>query len=252
MTFFALQLALRGVKGQRAQQVCHLAIGPHHHVLHRRAVCHHTEVFRKVRLWREVGRALEVLIRQCRREHTVERVDRHALAIVGQHVPPLVEELHGVGVYGLRIGFRSELPIAHLDGARLSDGLQDHRQELVSRWHILQYDTFFDGRAVAECQARGEGREEPLLRAVALDLRGVADIIMIGLVALDHESEHVEDRIAVFVEAASWQGIAVGHLVCHPQVVQFAERQLPALSQRVHDPHVVLELLSVCHNNLQR
>ena len=204
------------------------------------------------RLWREVLWALEVLLRQRRREHAVEGVDRHALAIVGQQIPPLVEELHGVGVHGLRIGFRSELLIAHQDGPRLTDGLQDHRQELISRWHVLQYDAVLDGRAVAEGQASGERREEPLLCAVALDLRRVADKVMIGRVALDDESEHVEYRVAVFVEAASRQRVAVSHLICHPQLAQLAERQPTPLPQCVHDPHVVFELSSVCHNQLQK
>ena len=240
-------LLLRGVEGQRPYQVGHLAVGLQHDVLHGRAVGHRAEVFGEVSGRREAGRATEARIGDLGREHTVERIDRHALMIVGQHVPPLAEQLDGVGVDGLRVRLAAEFLIAHRDGSRLADGLQDHGQELVARRHILEDDTVLDGRALPERQASGERRELPLLRLVALNLVRVADKIAVLLVALDDESEHVEDVVTIFVEAAAWQGIALGNLFRHPEFVHVAERQLPVLPENVHDPDTMLKLLSCIH-----
>ena len=240
-------LLLRGVEGQRPYQVGHLAVGLQHDVLHGRAVGHRAEVFGEVSGRREAGRATETRVGDLGREHTIERIDRHALMIVGQHVPPLAEQLDGVGVDGLRVRLAAEFLIPHRDGSRLADGLQDHGQELVARRHVLEDDAVLDGRALPERQAGGERRELPLLRLVALNLVRVADKIAVLLVALDNESEHVEDVVTIFVEAAAWQGIALGNLFRHPEFVHVAERQLPILPENVHDPDTMLKLLSCIH-----
>ena len=87
-----------------------------------------------------------------------------------------------------------------------------------------------------------------MLHVIAFDLSGVTNIVMIGGVTLDDESEHIQDGIAVFVEAAAWQGITVSHLVGDPQLIKFTEPQFAVLSQCIHQPHIVLELLSYIHN----
>ena len=66
-----LQERLLEEERQRAQQARHLAVGPQHHVLHRRAVDDHAEVLGEIGPGREVGGPLEVLLRQRGRQHAV-------------------------------------------------------------------------------------------------------------------------------------------------------------------------------------
>ena len=133
------------------------------------------------------------------------------------------------------------------------DGALDGVEILLTRRHVLQYNTVFDGGTIGQHTMHGERREEPLAdepladAAVVEHLR-IADVVLIRLrLAVDDNAEHVKNGVTMAVERRALQRIAVGHAVLLPLLVQLLEGQFTVGPERVDDPDVLVEYQSWFH-----
>jgi len=128
------------------------------------------------------------------------------------------------------------------------DGALDGVEILLTRRHVLQYNTVFDGGTIGQHTMHGERREEPLADAAVVEHLRIADVVLIRLrLAVDDNAEHVKNGVTMAVERRALQRIAVGHAVLLPLLVQLLEGQFTVGPERVDDPDVLVEYLSWFH-----
>ena len=234
-------LALRLVEWQGAQVVGRLAVGTDDDMRHRRFVCQHTKILRKVLLGREILWHLKTLFRQCDRQHAVEAVGGIVMTRKGQQIPALVEEFESVWGNGLFTALCPKTAIGNQDALVLFDGADDGLQELLTCRHILENDTIFQRDTVGEHATHGERGEHPALQTVVVEHLRIIDVIPIISIALDNNAKHIEDGVTMAVERGTREGIAIRHLVLFPSPTQLIEAQASMTPQRIDEPDILLK-----------
>ena len=88
------------------------------------------------------------------------------------------------------------------------DGVDDGLEMFQSGGDVFQKELVLDGEAVEEQAVDGEGPQHPVLCGVVFERFGVADEILVPVVALDADAEHVFDGLSQAVEGGARQGFA--------------------------------------------
>ena len=165
-----------------------------------------------------------------------------------QYIPPLTEQLQRIGVHRLLVCLATEALIAYADTAVQLDGIDDRRQVLLTRRHILQQDAVLHRRTVRECHVHCQRRHQPLLYAAVGKHAVIGDMIHVGaLPTFDDNAEHIEDGITVAVERCTRQRVALCHLVSHPTLVDLLERHPLVPLQRRQQPRILMEYIRLFH-----
>ena len=81
-----------------------------------------------------------------------------------------------------------------------SDGLDNHRQKLLTLGHGLQSDAVLHRRAVGQRHVHRHRRQQPTLNRMVGQLARVREIILVLLVALHHQAEQLVDLVTIAVE----------------------------------------------------
>ena len=131
--------------------------------------------------------------------HTVEGEDSKFTAFsvaFADKVPSLVEEFQAIrldeGGVGLGI---AEFLIAHLEDMMGFDGLDDGFEMLQSCGDVFKKKLVLDGEAVHEQAVDGEGSQHPILGGVVAECFGIADVILVLVVAFDANTKHIFDGL---------------------------------------------------------
>ena len=206
-------------------------------------VCQHTEILGEVGFRREVGWHLERLVGHLYRQHTVEGIGGDMMTCEHEQIPTLLAESQRIGFNVLLIGFPIKTLISHLDTAVQFHRLDQHGQVILSHRHIFKDDTIFHRHTVGENRTDGKRREEPALYRIILEHLGIGDVILVAihLIALDDQSDDIQDGIAMAVERGTLQGITIRHLVLNPFLVEFLEGDAPVSPNGGDEPHVLLK-----------
>ena len=247
--FCAGHLPLRRMKRQRTQIIRRTSIGTHHHMSHWCLIRQHPEILCEISLWREILRHLKRLVRHLHRQHSVKSIRGDMMTCKHQQIPTLLAESQGIRFNRLLIRFPVETLIPHHHPAVQLHRLNQHRQVILPRRHILKDNPILHSHAVRENRTDGERRKQPTLDRVILQHLRIGDVILIAirLIALDDQSHDIQDGIAMTVERRALQRIPIRHLILDPLLVEFLEGHAPVSPYGGDQPHVLLKNLRLLH-----
>ena len=100
-----------------------------------------------------------------------------------------------------------------------------------------------DGLTVGKDGAHGKGIQHPALQGVVIKHLRVVYVVSVTIlgITLYYHSEHVQDGITMAVESRAGKGIAVGHFIILPLVVDLFESHPSIPAKRVHQPDILGE-----------
>ena len=246
---FCFHLFLALVQGQVAKIVHLPAEGPDDDLLHRHfgiaddAV---TVVEPERRI--EVFGIGELFVRELQRHDAVER-QREEIAArlreLDETIPALVEQPHEERVQHHRrsVGLGPVAAIIDADADSFLHRVDEFVEILPVRGNVFQQDAVIYALALRKDAVHGKRGKHPVLDRVLLQHLLVENVVPESVlpVALDDDSEHVQDRVPVPVESAAGDADALGHLRPEPSAVDLLERQPSGLVDGVHQPDIFLE-----------
>ena len=236
------KLALGVVQGQCAQVVGRKVVGTNHDVSHRLIEGQHTIIIREIGLCREVGWQLEGFLSEFGHRHTVERIGAHAVVCQRNEVPALAVQPEDIGADGLFVALGPKLLIADAQAAVGLDGAKDGLLEFLTCRHVLQHDTVFHRGAIGQHAMHAECGVKPSLDAVVGQNLLIANVILIGSgLAVDDNTEHVDDVITIAIKRGALQWFAVAHVVVLPFLLYVSEGQALVSPEGVDDPDILVE-----------
>jgi hypothetical protein len=103
------------------------------------------------------------------------------------------------------------------------DGLDDSLEVFQTDGDVFQQELVLDGQAVKEDVVDGKGAEHPVLGRVVAECFGVADVILVLLVAFDADAEHVVDGLSEAVKGGAGEGAAVVNVIGNPKMTNVFE-----------------------------
>ena len=129
------------------------------------------------------------------------------------------------------------------------DSIDDGSEMFQSGWDVFQKELVFNGEAVQEQTIDGKGSQHPVLGGVVSECLGVADEVLVLVVALDAYAEHVFDGLTQAVESGARQRLAIVQIISDPQLSYAFECDSVGSSYGAHQPCVLSESVGASHEN---
>lgn len=129
------------------------------------------------------------------------------------------------------------------------DGIDDGLQIHGSTWDFFEHELVFDGETVDEEVADSESLEHPVLGGVVLERFWVADEVLVLVVALDADAEHVFDGNFQSVEGSARKRPFVVKVIIYPKFLYAFEAYFIGSAYGIDKPNVLPEGVGVSHKN---
>jgi hypothetical protein len=127
------------------------------------------------------------------------------------------------------------------------DSVDDGLKVLQSSGDVFQKELVLDGEAVQKQAVDGKGSQHPVLGGVVFECLWVADEVLVLVVALDADAEHVFDGLTQAVESGARQRLAIVQIISDPQLSYAFESDSVGSLYGAHQPCVLLESVCVSH-----
>ena len=128
------------------------------------------------------------------------------------------------------------------------DSIDDGFKMFQSGRDVFQKELVLDGKAVQEQAIDGEGPQHPVLGGVVFERFGVADEVLVSVVAFDMYAEHVFNGLSEAVEGGARQGLAIVQVVRDPKLSDLLECDAFCPLDGGHQPCVLPESVCVSHD----
>ena len=165
-----------------------------------------------------------------------------------QHIPALFEKFQTVGVQDEGTLFiLPETLVSHFDGHLVPHGVHDDRKPLLAGGDLLKEDPVAHVGTLVQQVVHGQGLQQPLADAVALQVIGVGDVVPQRPVALDLDSEGVQDGLPVVMEGALiklFAGLVQWRIL--PKVAELLPGDVSVAVDGVNQPNIPVEIV-LCH-----
>ena len=137
----------------------------------------------------------------------VKTVDPDLATIVAsEKIPAVFKQIQAIRLHRECVSARiAELPVGDRYHTVFPHRLHNRSQMIATRGNLVDHDTVFDRKMLADGVADSKRIEHPLLQPVIVDLLRIGYIVEIapGALAVDHDAELAVDRLAPTVERGS-------------------------------------------------
>ena len=210
------------------------------------AAAYHSIVVAEESIYIKIGRLFKTLSSFSQRNGSVQRIDHGAVpfGIFRQQVPPLLEHLDGIRLYGDGIAFLlTEFAISELQLVASLHGIDDGLQKLLTGRDILQHDAVFQRCAFHQHVTHGERIEHPRLQVVLPHGRLAFYVVKVPSLGLAFyvDAEHLLYGLLVPDECLSQHGVSATHSGLHPLLVYFLKGDSFGAENQVDKPDVLSE-----------
>ena len=130
------------------------------------------------------------------------------------------------------------------------DGINDGLKILGSTWNFFKNELVSNGEAVHKNVADSECLEHPVLGGVVAECFGVADELLVLVVAFDVDAKHVFDGDFQSMEGSARKWPFVVKVVIYPKFLYAFEAYFIGSAYGIDKPNILFESISVSHGQI--
>lgn len=160
----------------------------------------------------------------------------------------MFEKLQTIGVQDERTRLAPpETLVGNFDGLLVAHGVHDDRKPFLAGRDLLEEDPVAHVRTLVHQVVHGKGLQQPLTDTVSLQVIGVSNVVPQGAVALDLDSEGVQDGLPVVMEGALiklFAGLVQWRIL--PKVAELLPGDVSVAVDGVNQPNIPVEIV-LCH-----